>query len=48
MTLKEWQSRQRRRRIFYAVIAWSALIASALVTVALLYGALAFWLVWAS
>ena len=46
MTLKEWR-RERRRRIFYAVIAWTALITSALVTVALLYGALAFWLVMA-
>ena len=47
MTLKEWQRRQRRRRILYAIIAWVTLTAAAVVTIAALYGGLVYWLVMA-
>ena len=47
MTLKDWQRRERRRRILLAILAWVGLTTAAVVTIAALYGGLVFWLVMA-
>lgn len=47
MTLKEWQRRQRIRRVLYAIVSWIVLTAVGVVTIAALYGGLAYWLVMA-
>jgi type VI protein secretion system component VasF len=45
MTLRQWQDRERRRRILAAVLAWGLLTLAAAVTVAGVYGGLLYLLV---